>query len=42
MQMNGMIESSEVRLPLIAASSANHDLLKSLGSKLSLPQRVVS
>ena len=28
MQMNGMIESSEVRLPLIAASSANHDLLK--------------
>ena len=42
MQMNGMIESSEVRLPLIAASSANHDLLKSLESKLSLPQRVVS
>jgi len=42
MQMNGMIESSEVRLPLIAASSANHDLFKSLGSKLSFPQRVVS
>ena len=41
MQMNGMIESSEVRLPLIAASSANHDLLKGLGEKLSIPERVV-
>lgn len=42
MQMKGMIESSEVRSPLIAASSANHDLLKGLGSKLSIPERVVS
>ena len=33
MQMKGMIESSEVRSPLIAASSANHDLLKGLGSE---------
>jgi len=31
MQMKGLIESSEVRSPLIAASSANHDLLKGLG-----------
>ena len=42
MQMKGLIESSEVRSPLIAASSANHDLLKGLGSKLSIPERVVS
>ena len=42
MQMKGMIESSEVRSPLIAASSANHDLLKGLGEKLSIPERVVS
>ena len=41
MQMKGMIESSEVRSPLIAASSANHDLLKGLGEKLSIPERVV-
>ena len=41
MQMKGLIESSEVRSPLIAASSANHDLLKGLGSKLSIPERVV-
>ena len=33
MQMKGLIESSEVRSPLIAASSANHDLLKGLGSE---------
>ena len=42
MQMKGMIESSEVRSPLIAASSANHNLLKELGSKISIPERVVS
>ena len=42
MQMKGLIESSEVRSPLIAASSANHDLLKGLGEKLSIPERVVS
>lgn len=41
MQMKGLIESSEVRSPLIAASSANHDLLKGLGEKLSIPERVV-
>ena len=42
MQMKGLIESSEVRSPLIAASSENHDLLKELGSKLSIPERIVS
>jgi 4-hydroxy-tetrahydrodipicolinate synthase len=42
MQMKGLIESSEVRSPLIAASSENHDLLKELGAKLSIPERIVS
>jgi 4-hydroxy-tetrahydrodipicolinate synthase len=42
MQMKGLIESSEVRSPLIAASSENHDLLKELGSKLSIPEKIVS
>ena len=42
MQMKGMIESSEVRSPLIAASTENHDLLKVLGSKISIPERVFS
>ena len=42
MQMKGLIESSEVRSPLIAASSENHDLLKELGSQLSIPERIVS
>ena len=42
MQMKGLIESSEVRSPLIAASSENHDLLKELGSQLAIPERIVS
>ena len=42
MQMKGLIESSEVRSPLIAASSENHDLLKELGSQLSIPEKIVS
>ena len=39
MQLAGMIESAEVRLPLTPPSASNLDLLKEIASKIHLPER---
>ena len=40
MQLAGMIESAEVRLPLTPPSASNLDLLKEIASKIHLPEGV--
>jgi len=40
MQLGGMIESAEVRLPLTPPSASNLDLLKEIASKIRLPEGV--